>query len=68
MVQWVENPPAVAQATAEVQVPSLVQWVKDPALPQLWRRSQLRLRFCPSQGDYAMRVAQTNKQTNMEML
>ena len=25
----------------------VVQWVKDPALPQLWRRSQLQLGFNP---------------------
>ena len=28
-------------------IPSLVQWVKDPALPELWLRSQLQLRSDP---------------------
>ena len=28
-------------------IPSLVQWVKDPALLQLWHRSQLQLKFDP---------------------
>ena len=28
-----------------VGVPTVAQWVKDPALPQVWPRSQLQLRF-----------------------
>ena len=43
MVQWVKNPTAAAQVTAEVWVPSPA-WqsgLKDPASPQLWHRSQL---------------------------
>ena len=28
-------------------IPSLAQWVKDPALPQLWRRLQLQRRSDP---------------------
>ena len=28
-------------------IPGLAEWVKDMVLPQLWRRSQLRLRFAP---------------------
>ena len=28
-------------------VPSLAEWVKDPALQQLWLRSQLQLRSDP---------------------
>ena len=26
-------------------VPTVAQWVKDPALPQLWWRSQMQLGF-----------------------
>ena len=50
MAQWIKNPPAVAQVAGEAQVLSLTQWVKDLALPQLWRRSQLQLRFSPWLG------------------
>ena len=32
-------------------IPSLAQWVKDPALPQLWLRSQLWLGFDPWPGN-----------------
>ena len=27
-------------------IPDPTQWVKDPALPELWYRSQTWLRFC----------------------
>ena len=38
----------MAQVAAEVRFhPGPVKWVKDPELPQLWHRSQLRLRFDP---------------------
>ena len=49
LAQWVKDPTAVAWVTAEVWVQSSV-WrcgVKDPALPHLWRRSQLWLRYNP---------------------
>ena len=32
----------------------MVQCVKDPALPQLWCRSQLQLRFDPWPGNFHM--------------
>ena len=44
MVQWVND--LVCLCTRSI--PSLVQWVKDPALLQLWLRSQLWLRFDPT--------------------
>ena len=33
-------------------VPAVVWWVKDPALLQLWRRSQLWLGFDPGPGNF----------------
>ena len=55
MVQWVE-----AWVTVEVQIRSLAQHreVRDPALPHLWHRSQLQLRFNPWPGElpYALGV------------
>ena len=30
----------------------MVQRVKDPTLPQLWLKSQLRLRFSPGPGNF----------------
>ena len=52
MVQWVKIPTAVAWVTAKVCVlsPAQCTGLKDPALPQLWCRSQLRLRFSPWPG------------------
>ena len=35
-------------------VPSVAQWVKDLALPQLWCRSQLKLRFDPWPRNFHM--------------
>ena len=48
-MQWVKNPTAVAQVAMEVQVHSSAQHsrLKDPALLQLWCRSQLWPRFNP---------------------
>ena len=45
MVQLVRNLTAVAQVAAEAPVQSLAQHsgLKDPALPQLWHRSQMWL-------------------------
>ena len=49
MVQQVRNSTGVAQVTAEVQDRSLASLtgLKDPALPQLQRRSQRQLRISP---------------------
>ena len=43
--------------------PAPAQWVKDPALPQLWHRSQMWLRFnlWPQKHPYAMHVAEKEK-------
>ena len=38
----------------EGAIPSPTQWVKDPVLPKLWHRSQLRLRFIPWPGNFHM--------------
>ena len=56
MVQWVKNPTAVAQVTAEVRVWSSVRCsgLKDPALPQRGHRSQLWLGFSPWPGNFHM--------------
>ena len=36
------------------RVPTVVQWVKELVLPQLWCRSQLWLRFDPWPGNFHM--------------
>ena len=56
MAQWVRNLTAEAQVTVELWVQSLA-WcsgLKDPALPRLWYRSQLWLRFSPWHGNFHM--------------
>ena len=49
MVQWVNNPTAVALVTVEVQVRPLAsnRKLKDLMLPQLQDESQMQLRFSP---------------------
>ena len=56
MAQWVKNPTAAAWFAAKVQIRSPV-WhsgLKDPALLQLWRRSQLWLTFNPWPRNFHM--------------
>ena len=49
VVQWVKYPTAVARvSTGGVDsIPGQAQWVKDPMLVQLPRRSQVQLGFHP---------------------
>ena len=50
VAQWVKD-----LCTGTGPIPGQVQWVKVPVLPQLWCRSQLRLRFAawPGKPPYA---------------
>ena len=41
--------------------PSPGQWVKDPALLQLWHRSQLQLRFDPWPSNFHIALLQPKK-------
>ena len=52
--QWVKNPIAAAQVTAETQVqsPARSSGLKDLALSQLLHRSELWLRFSPWPGNF----------------
>ena len=43
-----------ANKIARLGVPIVAQWVKDPALLQLWHRSQLWLGFNPWPGNLHM--------------
>ena len=51
MAQWVKNPTVATLVSVEVPKHSVL---KDSALPQLWCRSQLRLRFNPWPGNLHM--------------
>ena len=42
-------------------IPSLVQWVKDLMLLQLWRRSQIGIRLDPWPGNFHMGAAKKEK-------
>lgn len=49
-------------------ISSPAEWVKDPELPRLWQRSQLRLRLDPWPGNFRMLWVQpttTTKKGNM---
>lgn len=42
---WHSGLGGVSEAPRQISIPNRTQWVKDPALPQLWQRSKLWLRF-----------------------
>ena len=52
MVYWVNDLAYCCGGTGSS--PSPAQWVKDLVLPQVWRRSQLWLRFDPWPGNFHM--------------
>ena len=60
MAQWVKNLTAVAWVTVEVQVqsPAHCSGLKDLALPQLWHRWQLQLKFNPGPENFCIPEAQ----------
>ena len=43
-------------------IPGSVEWVKDPALLQLWHRLQLQLRFDPWPKNFHMLQVQLEKE------
>ena len=61
MVQWV-NELACLRGSAS-STPDPAQWVKDPALLQLWHRSQLQLGFDSWSEDFHMPLGRPKKKT-----
>lgn len=54
MAQWLKSPTAFAGVATEarVQFPAECSGLKDPSLPQLWRRSKLCFGFNPQPGNF----------------
>ena len=65
VVQWVKNPTAVAQVSAEARVgsPAHGNMLKDLLLPQLWHRHSYDLDSIPATMD---EKKITNKNNNQE--
>ena len=66
MAQWVKNPACSSSAAwvaAEAWglIPGLALWVEELALPHLWCRLQLWVRFSPWPGNFHMPQAQPLK-------
>ena len=59
MAQWVKNPTAVAQVTAEAQVPSPAQWIKESgiAAAALWATAAVRIQALAWKFPYVMGTA-----------
>ena len=66
MAQWVKNPPAVAEITAELCVLSPFQSreLKDLKLPQLWHRAVHWIQFPTQEFPYNMGMAIKRKKKN----
>ena len=63
-MQWVNDLACLCGSTGSFS--GLVQWVKDPALLQLWCRSQMWLRTYPCVGISICCGYGKNKQTNKQ--
>ena len=59
MVQWFNDLTCLCGIVGSV--PSLVQWVKDPALPQLRHRSKMWLGFSLWSWNFQMSQVQSKK-------
>ena len=59
MALWFNDPACLRDIAGSI--PSPAKWVEDPVLPQLWRRSQRRLRFNPWPGNFRMQRVGPNK-------
>ena len=59
---WLNGVNSVLEALEADSIPGPAQWVKDPALPQLWLRLQLWLRSDPWPGNsICLRAAKSEK-------
>ena len=66
-MQWIRNPTAAAWVTVEAWIlsPAQLSGLKDPALPQLRCRLQLKLRFNPRPRNfYILTHAAINEKQN----
>ena len=61
-----KGPEELLNKKSKEEIPSVAHWVKDMALPQLWCRLQLRLRFDPWPRKLPYTLGATDKEEKLK--
>ena len=66
---WHSGLGGVSEAPRQISIPNRTQWVKDPALPQLWYRLQMWLGSDPwPRNSICRRVAKKKKKKKKDRM